>query len=758
MKLLAKGSNCDIKETTLQNHSVVVFKTAEKLINLYGEKSIESIGLNSCHFGKLQRIVSLAAIIHDLGKCSNHFQFQVNQDIDKNCYRLPSNYEKDHGQLYRHEILIWFLTNEVKNFKNDQAENIRNFLKQYVQDDFEWYAALCAASGHHRKHKSELKNENSSIQTTIICLVNNESFNSLLNSIKRNLKLEKQCETIDDDIVIEYKREYSIDIEESALGNLLDDDNFKKIVGIAKSFLICSDVVGSILNENEKKIFELEKILKSEVDKGVYDTILTDKLNKNKLREFQTEISESENKITFVRAGCGSGKTLAGYAWVKNQYPTKKLWFCYPTTNTSLEGFRDYLQGLNKEGKIDATLESSRSDIDNEIFNLELESKDEFNSITFWKQDVVCCTVHTILGLLEHYQKGHLAWIGLSNSAIVFDEIHSYDDRLFHYLLQFLNIFKGIPVLLMTASLPNNRLEKLKKISKEMHDQDLLIIDGPKELEETKRYKIEKVEIVSKDKIKSFYANGKKILIVCNTVARAIELFNSLKKETEIKDIICYHSRFKYIDRVNQHKKVIEAFNSDKPIVVISTQVAEMSLDISADILISELSTVPSLIQRLGRLNRKNPVGEIKNCYILIPKEITKENSLPYKKIEREKAIKWIDSLIKDQELSQKDLIDKWENKENSYDDTSKCSYIANQVETMDDGEIVENNENAITVILQEDFKKYQNNKIELQKREIPMTKPKQEIEKPMEKKSYFYIINDDKILYDEKTGASWRR
>jgi hypothetical protein len=59
---------------------------------------------------------------------------------------------------------------------------------------------------------------------------------------------------------------------------------------------------------------------------------------------------------------------------------------------------------------------------------------------------------------------------------------------------------------------------------------------------------------------------------------------------------------------------------------------------------------------------------------------------------------------------------------------------------------------------LQEDFKKYQNNKIELQKREIPMTKPKQEIEKPMEKKSYFYIINDDKILYDEKTGASWRR
>ncbi|HEY9884802.1 MAG TPA: CRISPR-associated helicase/endonuclease Cas3, partial [Thermosynechococcaceae cyanobacterium] len=49
----------------------------------------------------------------------------------------------------------------------------------------------------------------------------------------------------------------------------------------------------------------------------------------------------------------------------------------------------------------------------------------------------------------------------------------------------------------------------------------------------------------------------------------------------------------------------VDGFKKDDPVIAIATQVAEMSLDLSATLLISQIADPAGLIQRLGRLNRK---------------------------------------------------------------------------------------------------------------------------------------------------------
>lgn len=69
---------------------------------------------------------------------------------------------------------------------------------------------------------------------------------------------------------------------------------------------------------------------------------------------------------------------------------------------------------------------------------------------------------------------------------------------------------------------------------------------------------------------------------------------------------VLYHSRFRYEDRVVHHRAVVNGFKRDNPpILAIATQVAEMSLDLSATLLVTQIADPAGLIQRLGRLNRQ---------------------------------------------------------------------------------------------------------------------------------------------------------
>jgi CRISPR-associated endonuclease/helicase Cas3 len=61
-----------------------------------------------------------------------------------------------------------------------------------------------------------------------------------------------------------------------------------------------------------------------------------------------------------------------------------------------------------------------------------------------------------------------------------------------------------------------------------------------------------------------------------------------------------------YQDRLDRHRAVINQFQDadNKGVIAVTTQVCEMSLDLDADLLITELAPASSLIQRMGRCNR----------------------------------------------------------------------------------------------------------------------------------------------------------
>lgn len=90
-------------------------------------------------------------------------------------------------------------------------------------------------------------------------------------------------------------------------------------------------------------------------------------------------------------------------------------------------------------------------------------------------------------------------------------------------------------------------------------------------------------------------------LVIVNTVAAAIAVYQQLERLKMPTPVTLLHSRFRPIDRA----PLIEELLSDSADrIVVSTQVVEAGLDIDARTLITEAPAWPSLIQRSGRCNR----------------------------------------------------------------------------------------------------------------------------------------------------------
>jgi CRISPR-associated endonuclease/helicase Cas3 len=108
-------------------------------------------------------------------------------------------------------------------------------------------------------------------------------------------------------------------------------------------------------------------------------------------------------------------------------------------------------------------------------------------------------------------------------------------------------------------------------------------------------------------------ALGKRVLVIRNTVSGCLAALTSAMRRhpqvpflrVENGQIVPHHSRYTAEDRRTLDAAVEAALKvGAPPVVVFATQTVEQSLDIDADVLITDLCPIDVLLQRIGRLHR----------------------------------------------------------------------------------------------------------------------------------------------------------
>lgn len=97
---------------------------------------------------------------------------------------------------------------------------------------------------------------------------------------------------------------------------------------------------------------------------------------------------------------------------------------------------------------------------------------------------------------------------------------------------------------------------------------------------------------------------GSLSILIANTVKRARDYHEHVMKEGSAAEVILLHSRFRAADRT----RILGVLLRPPPLagrILIATQVIEAGVDLDARLLVSEVAPWSSLVQRLGRLNRR---------------------------------------------------------------------------------------------------------------------------------------------------------
>ncbi|MEU6404049.1 CRISPR-associated helicase Cas3' [Streptomyces sp. NPDC046985] len=235
----------------------------------------------------------------------------------------------------------------------------------------------------------------------------------------------------------------------------------------------------------------------------------------------------------------------------------------------------------------------------------------------------------------RHLALRHLAVAG---KVVVIDEVHAYDAYMNRYLdrtLEWLAAYR-VPVVLLSATLPAARRQELaaayagveaaRGVETAADAYPLLTAVSPgreaitaRPAAASGRYAEVAVERLDDDvklladRLEAELADGGCALVVRNTVARVLEAARVLRERFGDEQVTVAHSRFLAADRAANDVRLMERYGpgGDRPArhVVVASQVVEQSLDVSFDLLVTDLTPVDLVLQRMGRLHRHPAPG-----------------------------------------------------------------------------------------------------------------------------------------------------
>ncbi len=318
------------------------------------------------------------------------------------------------------------------------------------------------------------------------------------------------------------------------------------------------------------------------------------------LRVFQKYLEENQDKNIVAVAPTGSGKTEGSFLWLGKE----KGFYTLPlkvASNAIYKRARE-LYGYDEV----SLLHSSALDI---LMEEGLEGRFEITKNLGYP-----LTITTVDQLFKFTFKalGHeILFATLTYAKVVIDEIQMYSSTILACLLVGLGylVKQGGKFLITTATLPPLFLEYLDRfVGAENYEKPAPFLEVSAE----KRHYILVVPDDFQYSLIVEQALNHKVLVICNTVKRAQEVYQILREQIE--NVYLLHSRFIKKDRFRLENDIC---NFDGIGIWVTTQVVEASLDIDFDILHTDMAHIDNLFQRMGRCYRKrNYEGDKPNVYI----------------------------------------------------------------------------------------------------------------------------------------------
>lgn len=525
---------------TIKEHTDKLLENLEILKNEYGDKITQSIEMPKERFWQLMKIICQ---YHDTGKVFSGFQNVIREAIGEKL--IPTKF--DNQEIKHEQISPMFVP-----------------YKQYEMTKKERKLVYQAIYYHHER------NNKIHIDRELLEEIIKEDIEPNIEKIEKELQIE----------IPKLSTLYLGMVEGQA--RITEGDELYNEYCLMKGLL-------HRLDHGSSAWIAVEDQTKDEIADFVKEFMKKQKFKENDLQQFA---EKNQDKNVIVIGSTGMGKTEGALLWSKND----KTFFTLPlriSINAIYDRIKDII-GYRHVGLLHST---ALDYLD------EKNEEDEFNKIQQARnlyEKITTCTIDQIFPFVFKYRGYEKIYATLSYSKVVIDEIQAYSPEIVAVLLKGLQMINNLDgkFMVMTATLPRIYREKLQEMGIKFEYNEFI--------KDTKRHKF---EIIDKsinediDEIKEKSKN-KKVLIIVNTINKAIELYKFLKNEG-VEKVNLLHSRFEQEDRSEKERDIKEfSKQKDESGIWITTQIVEASLDIDFDMLYTEMSTLDSLFQRFGRCYR----------------------------------------------------------------------------------------------------------------------------------------------------------
>lgn len=367
--------------------------------------------------------------------------------------------------------------------------------------------------------------------------------------------------------------------------------------------------------------------------------------------DYQSKVAEHllDGKNVILSVPTGAGKTWASimpFLFAKNRtdidFP-KKMIYSLPLRalcNSISEDVNKAIQNTNFEG-------------------LSAIQTGEFSEDKYFEKDIIFSTIDQTLSnflcfpLPLSQRQANVNAGALIGSYLVFDEFHLLDgERSMATTLGMLRMLGKLSrICIMTATLSDDFMKQIKSalpnveiVTLKGFDNDIAKIGSLKTPEgKPSKKEVEVVEgIIKADKIKENHKD--KTIVICNRVETAQRIYLELEDWAKEKNVnlVCLHSRFFDRHRKATEKQLKALFGKDVKAkktnsILISTQVIEAGMDISCEVMHTEIAPINAILQRVGRCARyTDEYGKVFVYDILEEEERAKINVENFENLSKE--------------------------------------------------------------------------------------------------------------------------